>query len=248
MPIHDWTRVSDGDFHDLHQSWAVVLRTALNNGILPPDYYAQIERAANRTMAPDVLTLSRNRRDHGEDPGDGAIAVKQAPPKVSMTATAEKSHYMKKQSRVAIRKTGKDEVVAFIEIISPGNKESQKRMELFVNKVDTPLEVGIHLLIIDLFPPTPRDPNGIHSRIWEYVEGTAVAINQQRPLTLAAYVADGDVTSYVESAAVGMPLPDMPLFLTDEHYVNVPLESTYMEAFRGVPRQIRDELEAANLS
>jgi hypothetical protein len=28
---------------------------------------------------------------------------------------------------------------------------------------------GYHLLIIDLFPPGPRDPHGIHEAIWSEI-------------------------------------------------------------------------------
>ncbi len=28
MPIHDWTRVDAGLFHDFHQSWSIALRTS----------------------------------------------------------------------------------------------------------------------------------------------------------------------------------------------------------------------------
>ena len=47
----------------------------------------------------------------------------------------------------------------------------------------------------------------------------------------------------IESLAVGDVLPDMPLFLTPEFYVNVPLERTYCAAFDGVPRRWREVLE-----
>jgi hypothetical protein len=43
MPIHDWTRVDHGTFHDFHQGWATAIRSALNNGLLPPNYEARIE-------------------------------------------------------------------------------------------------------------------------------------------------------------------------------------------------------------
>jgi hypothetical protein len=43
MPIHDWTRVDHGTFHDFHQGWVTAIRSALNNGLLPPDYEARIE-------------------------------------------------------------------------------------------------------------------------------------------------------------------------------------------------------------
>jgi hypothetical protein len=43
---------------------------------------------------------------------------------------------------------------------------------------------------------------------------------------------------------VGRDLIDMPLFLTPEMYINVPLEATYQAAYRGVPRKWRDVLES----
>lgn len=56
MPIHDWTRVSDGTFHAFHVSWVSAIQEALNAGILPPDYYAQSEQIPG-PLGPDVLTL-----------------------------------------------------------------------------------------------------------------------------------------------------------------------------------------------
>jgi hypothetical protein len=41
MPIHDWTRVEAGIFHDFHGLWIQVIKLALNDGLLPPDYYAR---------------------------------------------------------------------------------------------------------------------------------------------------------------------------------------------------------------
>jgi hypothetical protein len=49
MPIHDWTRVSDGTFHDFHIAWIAEIRNVLNGGLLPPGYYyAQAEQIVNR--------------------------------------------------------------------------------------------------------------------------------------------------------------------------------------------------------
>ena len=44
MPIHDWTRVDAGLFHDFHQRWTVSLSNALNAGVLPADYFALVEQ------------------------------------------------------------------------------------------------------------------------------------------------------------------------------------------------------------
>ena len=40
MPIHDWTRIDAGLFHNFHQNWITTLTNALNTGALPSDYYA----------------------------------------------------------------------------------------------------------------------------------------------------------------------------------------------------------------
>lgn len=115
----------------------------------------------------------------------------------------------------------------------------------FLEKPVAALQVGYHLLILDLWPPGSFDPEGIHGAIWAEIGGRYAAPADQ-PLTLAAYAARGvgQVTAYVEPLTVGTALPDMPLFLTSEEYVNVPLERTYLAAYAGVPERWRRVIEA----
>lgn len=40
MPIHDWTRVKAGIFHDVHHEWISTIKHALNRGLLPAGHYA----------------------------------------------------------------------------------------------------------------------------------------------------------------------------------------------------------------
>jgi len=56
MPVHAWTRVTAGTFHDFHTAWITELRNALNGGVLPEGYYALGEQRAG-DVSPDVLTL-----------------------------------------------------------------------------------------------------------------------------------------------------------------------------------------------
>jgi hypothetical protein len=35
MPIHDWTRVSAGTFHDFHQGRTIDIRNRLSSGVVP---------------------------------------------------------------------------------------------------------------------------------------------------------------------------------------------------------------------
>ena len=72
------------------------------------------------------------------------------------------------------------------------------------------------------------------------------ALPADEPLTLAGYAAAGRIEVYLEHLAVGAPLPEMPLFLRSDRYVNVPLEATYTAAWRGMPAFWRGVLEGSS--
>lgn len=254
MPIHDWTRVEAGIFHHFHLSWIDQIQRALNSGILPDDYYALSEQHAGK-LEPDVLTLrglagARDPRDDaGADRPGGAGrsgGLKLAPPRASLRAESEMEFYHRKQRAVVIRHVSGDDVVAMIEVVSPGNKDSHRALRAFVDKAAWLLDRRIHLLILDLHPPTARDPRGIHGAIWEEITGQIFDPPPGKLLTLVSYEADTLLRAYIEPLAVGDTLPDMPLFLRPEAYVEVPLEATYQAAWEAVPRRWRRVIEGGD--
>ena len=239
MPVHDWSRVDAGIFHNLHLGWMVAISRAFNDGILPSDFYAMTEhfpaRGDSDEMAPGACGSD------GIIPGATALAL--TPPRVRTTATATDNRYALMQRTLVIRHVRGDRVVTLIEIVSSGNKGSQHALRSFVEKATDALARGYHLLLIDLQPPTPRDPQGIHGALWAEIEDDSYRAPADKPLTLAAYSAGRPKTAYIEPIAVSDPLPEMPLFLDPWSYINVPLEATYRAAWRGVPRRWRDVLE-----
>jgi hypothetical protein len=250
MPIHDWTRVSHGTWHAFHLSWTSEVQEALNDGLLPPDYYAQAEQIAG-PLGPDVLTLQEpdlppvNGKPsvNSGDGEAGGVTVATAPPRMRLTAETEMDDYVLKRRTIVVRHNSGDRIVALIEFVSPGNKSSLHAIDSFVEKAQEALFRGYHLLIVDLFPPGPRDPSGIHGAIWSGLSDEPFALPPGEPLTLVAYSAGQRKKAYIEPTAVGRVLIDMPLFLTPERYVNVPLEATYASAYRGVPRKWKAVLE-----
>jgi hypothetical protein len=104
------------------------------------------------------------------------------------------------------------------------------------------------VLVVDLFPPTKRDPQGLHKAIWDEFEDEDFALPANMPLTLASYSAGPVNTAYVESVAVGDTLPDMPLFLEPEVYVPVPLEATYQTSWKVFPAALKGLLNPATMS
>src|SRR5205807_3963873 len=106
-----------------------------------------------------------------------------------------------------------------------GNKNSEHAIRSFARKAVALLHAGVHLLIVDLFPPSRRDPQGIHKVIWDRFHDEPFTLPTDKPLTVAAYAAGLETVAYVEPVAVGDVLPDMPIFLTADRNVPCPLEA-----------------------
>lgn len=243
MPIHDWTRVDSGLFHDFHQGWVCALCDVLNTRTLTDDFFAIAERPINRPI-PDALALhlSDGTKDFYE-PGQGGVAVSAFPPRTRLVQRSDEDGiYAHRADQVTVRhRHGR--IVAVIEIVSPGNKASNAEFRAFLKKASELIRQGVHLLVIDLFPPTKRDPQGIHHAIWNELTGGDFDPPPDKCLTLTAYDAGPPEVAYVEPIAVGDVLSDMPLFLEPEHYVNAPLEATYQTTWEVFPGVLKGLLE-----
>jgi len=219
---------------------------ALNRGLLPPAYYALPERFAGG-LGPGVLAL-RSPASNGPTPAaDGAaggVAVAVTPPRVRFHMKPEANRYAARAKAVVVRHVSQHQVVAMLEVLSPGNKNNQNGRNAFVRKAREALAAGVHLLLADLFPPSARDPHGIHRAVWGDDCGADFALPVDKPLTCVAYVGGAGAEAFIEPVAVGDSQPEMPLFLTADVYVPVPLEATYQAAGDGMPAYWRDVLMA----
>jgi len=242
MPIHDWSRVDAGIFHHFHQAWTMEITNALNGGLLPRGYFAMAEQIVSGPI-PDVVTLSQRETRAGPSGSEGGVAVAEAPPRARFVASAELDLYTRKANRIAI-KHRLGQVVAVIEVVSPGNKGSRHALRSFVEKAEELLRQGIHLLVVDLFPPSPRDPQGIHKAIWDAICDEPFELPADKPLTVAAYSAAEPVTAYVEPLAVGDALPGLPIFLDPDTYVPAPLETTYEATWEKCPEPVKEAVQS----
>ena len=262
MPIHDWTRVDAGTFHDFHTAWNIEIRSALNKGLMPKGFYVQAEQRAASYVA-DVLALEVSGQDdvgeeayestfdsfdRDEDDDGGGVATAVAKTTVPHTrvelieSPEDAEAYSALRRTLVVRHVSGDRVVALIELVAPGNKSPTKTVTEFVEKARESLNLGLHLLVIDLFPPTARDPHGLHEHIWSSSQGFTPTPDE--PLLQASYRAGKVRKAYLEPTAVGASLKPMPLFLRNNLFVNVPLETTYDAAFAGMPERWRSVLNA----
>ena len=242
MPLHDWTRVPSGLFHDFHQSWTVRISDAINAGRLPKGASALLESNAMLPM-PDALTIeARNKRAFLVE-NRGVIAQR---PVTQFMCRSTKDSYANRANRIVI-KHHLGRILAVIEIISPGNKDSRAARRDFTEKTLEYLKAGIHVLVVDLFPPSPRDPFGIHKVIWDEFEEEPFTLPEGKDRILASYETGGERAAYIEPVGVGDELPEMPLFLSNTLHVRVPLEPTYMATWEASPEVLRIAVETGEL-
>ncbi len=243
MPIHDWKKVSAGTYHDFHHEWISAMRRQLNAGLLPEGLFAMAEQIIGGP-APDVITLQDwpqapdNRRGNGSTI---ALAEPAAPPKSTYVWEHDAEEYVAKKSQLVI-KHDLGRVLAVIELVSPGNKHSNIEIRRLVEKSAGLIGAGINLLLIDPFPPTVRDPNGLPALIWEELYGPSdFRIPDSQTLTVASFQATPvwNCKDYIEPLKVGQSLPTMPLFIVEERYISLPLEDSYKQTWEELPLPIQ---------
>jgi len=141
---------------------------------------AVVDQVTGRPI-PEVVAL----QTRPSDDSAGGVALATSPPSARMISRIERINYAKRADRVVIRH-GRGKVVAIIELISPGNKDSRNAIRAFVEKAADILNQGVHPLVVDLFPPTRRDPSGIHNAIWDEFVDEPFELGSAKPLTVAA--------------------------------------------------------------
>ena len=242
MPLHDWSRVDAGVFHAFHTAWIGEIQNALNHGLLPEDYYALAEQHMGGFVA-DILALhlpprldELQQREPSSSHFVGGTAVAESQPKTQLHESIEVD-LSEMQRAIAIRHVSSHRIVALLEIVSPANKDRYDSVAAFVHKTVSSLSRGIHVLMADLFAPGRFDPLGMHYRIREsmvpYLLTPEVPVSRS---TLASFQARRrNIDMYIEHVVSNATLPDMPIFLDQSRFANVPLEATYVEAWNGMP-------------
>jgi hypothetical protein len=250
MPLHDWTRVPAGLFHDFHQSWSIRIKDALNAGLLPSGTVALVEQRA-KPGEPDVLAIEGRSlsRDSRSTPSGGTLV--REPPTTTFMQRTDRAAYALKANRIVIRHHF-GPIIAVIEILSPGNKDSRGALNRFVEKTAEFIQNGVHVLVVDSFPPTLRDPSGIHKVIWdEIAQEQPFALPAGKDRVFVSYESSYDWRAYVEAIAVGDLLPAMPLFLSRSHtesiHIKTPLEETYQATWKSLPQEVQRAVETGVL-
>src|SRR5207245_2467856 len=162
---------------------------------------------------PEVLTLqTKGTPPEPEGPLAGTATLTVTPPVVHARTTIPRDAYARLQRSLVIRHTSHDRIVAMIEVVSAGNKSSRHAIRSFLDKAVAALDSGVHLLLVDVHPPGPRDPHGIHGVLLNEIGTEDYVLGRERPLTAVAYTGGAVVQAFVSHLAVGDPVPESALF------------------------------------
>jgi Protein of unknown function (DUF4058) len=247
MPIHDWTRVETDVFHGFHVRWISHITEALNS-LLPPDYYADTEQYMDDRVA-DVLTLRVTPFDdthddtHDDTQSGGGTAIATRPQLAPLSRLSNRTpRTPHKQRHIVIRHVSNHRIVALIELVSPASKDRRLHREQFVAKGEHAIRRGVHLVVIDLFPPTVAVPHGLPAAVWRRFDRERVELPATTPYSIGSFEAADRPQAYFHFASLGQAVPTMPLFLTSQRYLMVPFADSYDDAFAGSPRYLHELL------
>jgi hypothetical protein len=209
-----------------HHSWCTFIAQQLNQGILPPDYYAEAEISLGPELEIDVATL-----EHSGAGGNGktrATAV-WSPPRPKLAAKVDFARLDSYEIRV-YQDLGGAELRGAIELISPANKDRAGSRRTFAAKCAGYLKHGIGVVIVDVV--TARKAN-LHEELFDTLEvsrrpwrsSTGLYAVAYRPVTTRK---SPRVEVWPERLALGQALPELPLWLSLDLCVPVRLEESYL--------------------
>ncbi len=255
MPVHDWSLALPSDFQEFHSLWIGEVKHALNKGLLPADYYA-VSEARIMGYIPDVLTYEKAEARRNPSPGHGgsqthggtALLTDEVAPRVRYLDLPDHWNTVR-EYRVSIRNQHSERLVAFIELVSNGNKDRVDAVNQFNDKLEAAIRNGCNVMVVDVHQPGTFDPLGMHKAFWSRFAEAPHGVTDEEPLGVASYHAplqNGTLEpmAYFETVAIGKNLPDMPLFLEGRRYINVPLQSLYDNAWDDFPAHWKTVLEA----
>ena len=231
MPLRDHFRSPVNDTHswdELHGQWPGEIVRSLRK-ILPPGFRAGPNIHLGSPFEVDVSTYDLDSRNPEAVLGDGGTLAALSP---TLTVEADLSEQDAYEVFVYDTERGR-QLVAAIEIVSPSNKDRPESRESFIGKVAALLQKDVCVSIVDLV--TVRQANlyaellGLLDRSDPKLAPTpphlyAVTLRSRKPPKRRPLI-----DAWFYPMVLGQPLPTLPIWLTPELRVMLPLEESYEE-------------------
>ncbi|MBI1914849.1 MAG: DUF4058 family protein [Planctomycetes bacterium] len=219
-------------WESFHSAWASSLADALNEQLLPENYFAEELTHAGPSVEIDVATVE----DLAAPPpaaGDGVATVSRpqvwVPPSPPLIMPATFPDHFEV---LVFKSEGGTRLVAAIELVSPVNKDRAERRRTFAVKCASYLVQGIGLIVVDVVTSRRANLHNEILRVLEKEEG--LFLPAEVDLYAVAYRPlrreDRDeIEFWPFSLGVGQPLPVLPLALHAELVLPVDFEAAYID-------------------
>lgn len=242
MPLRDHFRPPHSrlaSWEEVHGMLPAVIVQVLYQ-TLPEGYVAapRVHRGAQVEIDVATYELDPERRSFLDPPrreeGGGVATAKWAPPLPTLEIETELPEQDEYEVRVYDETLGR-ELVAAIEIVSPSNKDRPENRRAFVAKCAALLQKNVCVSIVDLI--TTRHFN-LYADLLDLMGRVDPAFSPNPP-SIYAVTCRGRksnpktrLASWAYPLKVGEPLPNLPIWLTEETSVSLDLEASYEETCR----------------
>jgi len=164
-----------------------------------------------------------------EDSGGVATATS-VPPQPTFTVDADLDEQYEYEVLVYDQSRG-GQLVAAVEIVSPANKDRAESRRAFITKCAALLQQGVCVSIVDVI--TARNCN-LYTELLAFLDRSDPAFGPNLPWVYAVTCRrrigpSTRLESWAHPLAVGRPLPDLPIWLSDDLNVALALEASYEE-------------------
>ncbi len=232
MPLRDHFRSPLNDTHswdEVHGQWPGEIVRDLT-AILPKGFRAAPRVHLGSPFEVDVLTYDLEGRSPAAPTDADNGSPRQPALLPTLTVEADLSEQDEYEVRIYDVERGR-RLVAVLEIVSPSNKDGPRSREVFVSKVEALLQQDVCVSLIDVV--SIRHAN-LYADLLDHLGRTdpaltpnppplyAVTLRRRRPL----------LDAWFYPMAVGQPLPTLPLWLSPDQRVMLPLETSYEETCR----------------
>ncbi|MBX9681770.1 MAG: DUF4058 family protein [Gemmataceae bacterium] len=235
MPLRDHFHSPVNDKHRwdaVHGQWpGEIVRTLFD--ILPAGYLAEPQVYHGAPFEVDVSMIEDDDRPLTVEEGEGGTATLVAPP--TLTVPADLSTLDDYEVRVYDIERERT-LVAAIEIVSPANKDRPQTRDQFGLKVDALLREDVCVAIVDLV--TSRQAN-LYAELLARLGHSDPSLGDSPPILYAATLRGRKprkkhpvLDAWFFPFAVGRPLPTVPLWLSPNLHIALPLEPSYQETCR----------------
>ncbi|MBX9585587.1 MAG: DUF4058 family protein [Gemmataceae bacterium] len=237
MPLRDHFRSPVNDKHhwsELHGQWpGEIVRTLFDP--LPPGFVAGPRVYLGSSFEVDVSVTEDDRDPDGpggEGEGGTATLAAGAP---TLTVTADLSDQDEYEVRVYDAERER-RLVAAVEIVSPSNKGRPDTREPFVGKVAALLRQDVCVAVVDVV--SVRQAN-LYAELLARLGRADPRLGDPPPALYAVTLSRRKpprrrplLDAWFFPMAVGEPLPTVPLWLSPDLRIELPLEPGYQEACR----------------